>query len=31
MPPQPAMQRKMAFDKYLPFVPLELGDRTWPD
>ena len=21
----------MAFDKYLPFVPLELRDRTWPD
>ena len=31
MPPQPAMPRKMAFDKYLPFVPLELRDRTWPD
>jgi len=25
------MPRKMAFDKYLPFVPLELRDRTWPD
>ena len=31
MPPQPATPRKMAFDKYLPFVPLELRDRTWPD
>ena len=31
MPPQPAMPRKMAFDKYLPFDPLELRDRTWPD
>ena len=31
MPPEPAMPRKMAFDKYLPFVPLELRDRTWPD
>ena len=31
MPPQPAMPRKMAFDKYLPFVPLDLRDRTWPD
>ena len=31
MPPQPAMPKKMAFDKYLPFVPLELRDRTWPD
>jgi len=25
------MPRKMAFDKYVPFVPLELRDRTWPD
>jgi 2-isopropylmalate synthase len=31
MPPQPAIPKKMAFDKYLPFVPLELRDRTWPD
>ena len=31
MPPQPAMPKKMAFDKYLPFVPLDLRDRTWPD
>ena len=31
MPPQPVMPKKMAFDKYLPFVPLELRDRTWPD
>jgi len=21
----------MAFDKYQPFVPLDLRDRTWPD
>ena len=31
MPPQPVTPRKMAFDKYRPFVPLELRDRTWPD
>ena len=31
MPPQPAMPKKMAFDKYLPFIPLDLRDRTWPD
>ena len=31
MPPQPATPKTMAFDKYRPFVPLELRDRTWPD
>ncbi|MDE0802456.1 MAG: 2-isopropylmalate synthase [Acidimicrobiales bacterium] len=39
MAPQPAQPKKMAFDKYVPFVPLgsdspgrlELPDRTWPD
>ena len=30
MPPQPATPRKMHFEKYVPFVPLELPDRTWP-
>jgi 2-isopropylmalate synthase len=27
----PVTPRRMAFDKYQPFVPLELPDRTWPD
>ena len=31
MAPQPAQPHKMAFDKYVPFLPLELPDRTWPD
>jgi len=31
MPPQPATPRTMAFDKYRPFVPVDLSDRTWPD
>jgi 2-isopropylmalate synthase len=31
MPPRPVTPRKMAFDKYRPFMPLELPDRTWPD
>src|SRR5215207_4425856 len=31
MPPQPAQPRPMPFDKYRPFLPLELPDRTWPD
>ncbi len=31
MAPQPARPKKMAFDKYEPFLPLELPDRTWPD
>ena len=31
MPPQPAQPKTMPFDKYQPFVPLELPDRTWPD
>jgi 2-isopropylmalate synthase len=30
MPPRPVTPRKMAFDKYRPFMPLELPDRTWP-
>ena len=30
MPPKPVTPRKMAFDKYRPFMPLELPDRTWP-
>ncbi len=31
MPPQPASPRPMRFDKYAPFVPITLADRTWPD
>ena len=31
MPPQPATPKTMPFDKYQPYVPLDLRDRTWPD
>jgi 2-isopropylmalate synthase len=31
MPPQPATPKKMSFDKYQAFLPLQLPDRTWPD
>jgi 2-isopropylmalate synthase len=31
MPPQNITPKKMAFDKYKPFVPLVLTDRTWPN
>ncbi|MCU1496767.1 MAG: leuA [Acidimicrobiales bacterium] len=31
MPPQPATPKTMPFDKYTPYVPLDLRDRTWPD
>ncbi len=31
MPPQNVTPRKMAFDKYQPFIPVVLKDRTWPD
>ncbi len=31
MSPKPAQPKKMPFDKYQPFLPLELRDRTWPD
>ena len=31
MPPQPITPRKMPFERYQPFVPLSLPDRTWPD
>ena len=30
MPPQPASPRQMPYDKYVPFRPLDLPDRTWP-
>ncbi|CAN5437660.1 2-isopropylmalate synthase [soil metagenome] len=31
MPPQPATPKTMPFEKYSPYVPLDLRDRTWPD
>ena len=31
MPPQPVTPKKMPFEKYQPFLPLSLPDRTWPD
>ena len=31
MPPAPVSPRPMSFDKYQPFVPIVLRDRTWPD
>ncbi|MCU1357001.1 MAG: 2-isopropylmalate synthase [Acidimicrobiales bacterium] len=31
MPPQPATPKTMPFEKYAPYVPLDLRDRTWPD
>ena len=31
MPPKPVTPKRMPFDKYQPFVPLDLRDRTWPD
>ncbi|MGH8055819.1 MAG: 2-isopropylmalate synthase, partial [Candidatus Entotheonellia bacterium] len=30
MPPQPVIPRKMAFEKYQPWIPIVLQDRTWP-
>ncbi len=31
MPPQPSTPTPMPFDKYAPFVPIVLEDRTWPN
>src|SRR3546814_15344146 len=31
MPPDPVTPKQMPFDKYRPFPPLVLADRTWPD
>ncbi len=31
MPPQPVTPRKMPFEKYRPWIPLVLQDRTWPN
>ncbi len=30
MSPQPVIPKKMPFEKYRPFLPLSLPDRTWP-
>ena len=31
MAPEPVTPKQMPFDKYRPFLPLALPDRTWPD
>jgi 2-isopropylmalate synthase len=31
MPPEPVTPKRMPFDKYRPFMPLRLDDRSWPD
>jgi 2-isopropylmalate synthase len=31
MAPEPVTPKRMPFEKYRPFLPLELPDRTWPD
>ena len=31
MPPKPVTPKKMPFEKYRPWVPIVLADRTWPD
>jgi 2-isopropylmalate synthase len=31
MSPEPVMPKPMPFEKYRPFTPLRLNDRTWPD
>ena len=31
MAPQPVIAKKMPFEKYRPFLPLTLADRTWPN
>src|SRR5262245_26245252 len=31
MPPKPITPQKMPFDKYQPWVPIVLHDRTWPN
>jgi 2-isopropylmalate synthase len=31
MPPEPATPTPMPFEKYVPFVPLDLPDREWPN
>jgi 2-isopropylmalate synthase len=31
MPPQNVTPKRMPFDKYTPFIPIVLHDRTWPN
>ncbi len=31
MPPEPVQIKPMPYEKYAPYVPLDLRDRTWPD
>ncbi len=31
MPPQNVTPKQMPFDKYKPWVPVVLTDRTWPN
>ena len=31
MAPSPAQPKRMPFEKYAPFEPLVLADRTWPN
>ena len=31
MAPEPVTPKRMPFEKYRPFLPLDLPDRTWPD
>ncbi len=31
MPPSPASPKKMAFERYRPYPPVDLADRTWPN
>jgi 2-isopropylmalate synthase len=31
MPPSPVVPQPMPFQRYQPFIPLSLTDRTWPD
>ncbi|MEY2959487.1 MAG: 2-isopropylmalate synthase, partial [Actinomycetota bacterium] len=31
MPPNPTKPKTMPFEKYRPFIPIVLRDRTWPD
>ena len=30
MPPEPVAAKRMPFERYRPFLPLDLTDRTWP-
>src|ERR671939_1582812 len=31
MPPSPVLPKSMPYEKYRPYLPLQLKDRTWPD